>query len=289
MIRLYKKDQPKNLTTWKWICKNSDQQEQQQKVLSNTKLNKLEKLYKFKHQFDTSQIYKDYLDATEKFGEFGWSSSADATGDDSRYRGLGITWNPNKIPFAPEHQSVLGSSDRNKFTYNTTDTPAEHPKDDHCDTLGFVQRTSVSKYKSIETLLSNVERTLVKSRISTIYGDSPSVGIDRPYHRDASSFIGTRVNIPIETHPPYVFDLETLSDPIHLEKGFAYSWDTATLHRVISLRPCSYPRTHIVINVCPWWDYNFEDQCWYTNEFYGQLHPTEMVLQGHIMKGLNLV
>ncbi len=80
---------------------DDDEEENEDNIdFPNNKLNKLEKLYKYKHQFDTSQIYKDYLDATEKFGEFGWSSSADATGDGSRYRGLGITWNPNKIPFA---------------------------------------------------------------------------------------------------------------------------------------------------------------------------------------------
>lgn len=286
MIKLFKKDHPEHLTTWRWIVENSDQQEQQQKVSANIK--NFNKLYEFTHEFDTDQLTTDIQEAKELYGEHGWSSSNNLDGKDSAYRGFGLTWNPNKKPFAKEHQSVLGSNDKNTFTYEAHENLKERVKDEHRDTLGFNIRTKASQHKSIGTLLKKVKRTLVKSRISTIYGNTPIMGTDRPFHRDANVFIGTRVNIPIVTDKPYVFDLKTLPEPIHLKLGHAYSWDTSTLHRVISMRPCNNPRTHIVINVSPWWDWNEKEECWQTNQFYGQMHPIEMVVAGHIMDGISL-
>jgi len=287
MIKLYKKDQPDHLTTWRWIVQNSDQEEQQQKVSENIKHHKI--IYDFTHNFDLDQLGNDIEEAKALYGEHGWSSNNSKDGKGSPYRGFGLTWNPNKKPFANEHQSVLGSNDRSTFTYEASENLNERVKDEHRDTLGFSVRTKASNHKSIGTLLDNVNCTLVKSRISTIYGNTPVMGTSRPFHRDANVFIGTRVNIPITTDKPYVFDLKTLPEPLHLKLGHAYSWDTSTLHRVISMRPCNNPRTHIVINVSPWWDWNVQEECWQTNEFYGQIHPIEMVYEGHIMKGLTAV
>jgi len=293
MIKLYKKDHKENMT-WTWICNNSDQIEQQNKVLQKTDLQKFPMLMEFKHEFDLDAISKSISEAKELYGDYGWMSSEDPNGDEKPYSGFGLTWNPNHIENIPEHQSVLGSPDRIKFSYDqyslndqtTKSNPNIKLKDDYSDTYGFNVRTRASKNGALGDLLNNnVKRTLIKSRVSTMSGNR-IMRQDWPYHRDGSFFIGTRVNIPVDTAKPYVFDLKTLPEPVHLKKGYAYAWDTTVLHRVVSMRPCKTDRTHIVINVSPWWDWNEQEQCWQTNEFYGEMHPLEMILDGHILEGL---
>jgi len=290
MIKLYKKDHSES-TTWKWICANSDQLEKQQEVLNKTDLQKIPLLMEFEHNFDIGAISRDIQEAKNKYGDWGWLSENDPKGEQKPYSGFGLTWNPNHNLDLPEHQSVLGSPDRNQFTYDVSKKGTDGKrygsgKNDYVDTLGLNVRTQASNFGAIGEVLSNVKRTLVKSRISTIDGTQSSMRQDRPYHRDANVFTGTRVNIPIDTALPYVFDIQTLPEPVHLQVGKAYSFDTSTLHRVISMRPCSEPRTHIVINVSPWWDWNEQEECWQTNEFYGEMHPLEMIYEGHIMSGL---
>ena len=306
MIKLYKKDHSE-LTTWKWICANSDQLEKQQEVLNKTDLQKIPLLMEFEHNFDLGAISRDIQEAKNKYGDWGWLSKSDPkgehkppNGEHKPYSGFGLTWNPNHNLNLPEHQSVLGSPDISQGQFTTFegsgyDISKKSPdgklytpgKNDYVDTLGLNVRTQASKFGAIGDVLSNVKRTLVKSRISTIDGTQSSMRQDRSYHRDANMFTGTRVNIPIDTALPYVFDMQTLPEPVHLKVGKAYSFDTSTLHRVISMRPCSELRTHIVINASPWWDWNEQEECWQTNEFYGEMHPLEMIYEGHIMSGLS--
>jgi hypothetical protein len=41
-------------------------------------------------------------------------------------------------------------------------------------------------------------------------------------------------------------------------------------------------RLHLVYGVSPWFDYNREEQIWESNEFYGEVHPFEMLAQGYV-------
>lgn len=292
MIKLYKKDHTdKTKTVWQWICENSDQINLQNKVLSKTDIQKYPAILEFNHKFDLDRLSKDIEKAKKEYGNWGWLSEKDPKGEKKPYSGFSLTWNPNHIEGILEHQSVLGSPGRSSFTYDIgkpMKAVDSERKDDYIDTLGFNERTKASKLGSIGELIDkNVKRTLIKSRISTIDGTQEGMGPKRPFHRDANIFIGTRVNIPIKTDKPYVFDIKSMPEPTHLKLGKAYSFDTSTLHRVITMRPCNNQRTHIVINVSPWWDWNQEEQCWQTNEFYGEMHPFEMLYNGHIMSGLH--
>jgi hypothetical protein len=37
-----------------------------------------------------------------------------------------------------------------------------------------------------------------------------------------------------------------------------------------------------VLGFCPWFDYNAEEDSWTSNEFYGEMHPIDMLVGGHI-------
>jgi len=42
-------------------------------------------------------------------------------------------------------------------------------------------------------------------------------------------------------------------------------------------------RTHLVIGVSPWYDYNSKNNTWSQNEFFGNKHPFDMLLDGDII------
>ena len=47
-------------------------------------------------------------------------------------------------------------------------------------------------------------------------------------------------------------------------------------------------RTNYVLAVSPWFDWNEEEQYWQQNEFYGEKHPVDMVIDGDAIDGLKL-
>jgi hypothetical protein len=48
-------------------------------------------------------------------------------------------------------------------------------------------------------------------------------------------------------------------------------------------------RINYILAVNPWFDFNYEEQCWEQNEFYGEKHPVDMVIDGDVIEGLDLV
>jgi hypothetical protein len=39
---------------------------------------------------------------------------------------------------------------------------------------------------------------------------------------------------------------------------------------------------HLVLGISPWFDYIEEEDCWISNEFYGEMHPHDMLTAGHV-------
>ena len=69
---------------------------------------------------------------------------------------------------------------------------------------------------------------------------------------------------------------------MYLSPGNLYSWDTNVPHRVFPTTVESKTRIHVVFGFCPWFDYNEEEDAFISNEFYGCVHPFDMLLEGHI-------
>ena len=72
-------------------------------------------------------------------------------------------------------------------------------------------------------------------------------------------------------------------EPYNLKVGKLYSWDTDLPHRVSSYVNTTNTRTHLVIGVSPWFDYNSKDDTWAPNEFFGSKHPFDMLIDGDII------
>lgn len=108
------------------------------------------------------------------------------------------------------------------------------------------------------------------------------------WHSDEPLWTNLRMNIPLKTNPNFF-----LQDKIHgfkyLEVGSGYSWDTTILHRVGCYEDAGDERIHLVIGTIPWFTYLPDEDAYVTNDYFGEMHPIDMLVNGHIIKGLKLV
>lgn len=171
------------------------------------------------------------------------------------YKGIGITFNPN-YQVKDNLGQVIGSDKGQGLN-------------SYQDSMSFNSLTQVGKYLP---LIKN-DLTLVRSRIAIVDGNV-NVGSQGGWHQDENLFETFRVIIPCETSPEFMLQLDN-KDPIHLELGFAYCWDTSKPHRLFH-KKCDKKRIHLVLGYTPWFGLNTQEQAWIPNEYYQKAHPMDM-------------
>lgn len=107
------------------------------------------------------------------------------------------------------------------------------------------------------------------------------------WHADEPLFTNLRINIPLKTTPNF-FLQDKIGGFKHLEVGYGYSWNTEVLHRVGCYKDEGPERVHLVIGTIPWFDYLPDEDAYVPNDFFGRMHPIDMLIEGHIIKGLVL-
>jgi hypothetical protein len=73
----------------------------------------------------------------------------------------------------------------------------------------------------------------------------------------------------------------------HLPVGNMYTWDTNVPHRAYPDSNEDKSRTHLVLGFSPWFDYDQNEDCYFSNEFYGEMHPLDMLVSGKVHKQIN--
>jgi hypothetical protein len=43
-----------------------------------------------------------------------------------------------------------------------------------------------------------------------------------------------------------------------------------------------------VLGTIPWFDYDEDSRTYYANEFYGEMHPYDMLANGHVVEGIEI-
>ena len=282
MKKFYISDVPDKHTMTSWIKENTNwiklmQSMRPQKTLPPLLCFKID-------NFNPAELAEDIINAMEIYGEHGWKSSG---GEAKVYTGFSLVYNPNQLDNLNPHSSTLGTPQNsiNEFYWNRTENH-NILKNSYFDGYGFNVPTPASEYKSIGKFMSRGLRTRVRSRLSIING-MYSDQATRVWHKDEPIFENLRINVPITTSPHYMFDLENYP-PVNLPVGKAYSWNTHIPHRV-------YPkddtidnsrRIHFVLGYSPWWNYLPDEQAWVQNEFYGEKHPFDMLIEGDVFSGL---
>jgi hypothetical protein len=245
-------------------------------------------IYKFKISVDFSA---DVDEAFTKYGSYGFRSSQ---GESDAYKSLSLTYNPNIA--VDQHKSTLGTekltvqeqyyADKQKFD------KLQGGANSYYDSYGFNQRTDASKIGKLGEFLDSCNRTMIRSRISTIPAKRvETTAFSYMWHRDEPVFENLRFNIPVTSDSNYLFQLETKfmkpfpQSPFmvteHLDLGYGYSWDTNKPHRVFADNLSDIERTNIVLGFSPWFD--FVDDGWIPNEFFGKKHPLDMLVDGDVI------
>lgn len=164
----------------------------------------------------------------------------------------------------------------------------------YTDTWGFREWTESSGHGYLKEIRDRIIRTPVRSRIAQIKGIDDAQTQERAntylWHRDESWFYELRINLALDNpENAYGIEIENYGQK-PFTPGHWYVWDTYATHRPYVAKPMpGYKRTNYVLAVSPWFDFNKEEQCWEQNEFYGEKHPVDMVIDGDVLKGLECV
>lgn len=235
--------------------------------------------------FDPVRLTNDIYDAMKIYGRHGWNT---IDGPLDRYGGFSLVYNPYHIENLDPHESTLGTkkNPRDKFFYGNIENHTVI-KNSYYDSYGFNSPTPASQHGSLGTFMERSRRTRIRSRLAIIDARHP-VPEHAGWHRDEPIFENIRINIPILTNENYLFQIEG-SDTVHLKTGFAYSWDTNISHRVFNSEKEESERIHLVLGFSPWWDYLPDEKAWVQNEFYGEKHPFDMLVDGDIFSGIRFL
>ncbi len=158
-----------------------------------------------------------------------------------------------------------------KWTYNPA-AKNQTGKNTYSDALVFNRLTPACSSGYLGEVFGDIRRTIVRGRIVEMMSG------DLHWHRDESFYMNFRINIPL------YFDDSTMiateKQEMYMHPGYMYHFDTGEPHAV--LRKSDHPkkRVNIILGVCPWFDFDEEEQAWVENEYYGKIHPVEMFKQG---------
>jgi hypothetical protein len=240
-------------------------------------------------------------EAIDRHGLHSWLTKGGRP-ERSSYESLSLTYNPDlRDPGVIDvHQSSLGTSAKTqKEHYYGNTAGLAGLKDSYFDTYGFRRLTPAAKIGALGSFLSDCRLSLVRSRLSVLYGDSPEeITADYGWHRDEPVFNNLRINIPLVAHPSYRLQIEHEGDfpaadsptmtTHYLRSGYAYTFDTHRPHRVFPLRRCRVMRVHLVLGFAPWFDYDPASDRWAPNRYYGRVHPFDILRDGGLHPALKL-
>jgi hypothetical protein len=235
--------------------------------------------------------------AIDTHGLHGWLSSEGRATDG--YLSLSLTHNPDLSDpgITDVHQSTLGTSvnRQSEFYYGST-ARFRGLKNTYFDTYGFRVPTPAARVGALGEFLSQCRLSLVRSRLSVLYGDEGVAPFETGWHRDESVFENLRINIPLETVSSYKLQIEHAADEPredsktlsthHLAAGSAYTFDTHTPHRVFASARSKVRRVHLVLGFSPWLRYDAREEVWEPNEFFGRVHPFDIVRGGRLHPAL---
>ena len=220
----------------------------------------------------------------KKVGAVNWQSQ-----NSLNLYGLSLTFNPEQ----KRENWKLGSFGHPRYKsfstydyYSAVSNDKENQiKDDYLDSLGFrIILPEIKEFNLLNNLLQSFKLPIVRCTSRTINGSLcyPTSTIDGGLHIDDSPFEVLRINVSISNNGDFGLQYEG-QEPIFAKEGSNLVVNTDVRHRAFIKESNNFLRTNLVIGVTPWLNYDKEKDEWSTNEFFGKLHPYDMVKQGHII------
>ncbi len=194
---------------------------------------------------------------------------------------------PMAKQFLLEHGLITGDED---YDWNKPFTSKNKTsKNGYFDTYSFRKLTAAGKFGYHgDFIQSKLKRSMCRSRAAYINGSHyQEKTAEYMWHYDENLFMCLRINVPLQTTPNYFFEIKD-EHVGQFEPGYIYTWNTQKVHRVYAAEKEDSQRIHLVMGICPWFDYDEEQDAYISNEFFGEMHPFDMVAQGHVFEGTTL-
>lgn len=279
---------PESDTIFSFIRKNTKYESACKAV--HPKLRNTQKLELSLVDVDLNRLLKSVNHIISEYGTRGWQYEG---GESASYGGFSLTYNPDHQDKLDPHISSIGTpkNNRSEFFWSSTEHH-ERLKHSYFDTYGFRRRTPASKIGYLGEFIDSFRLPIIRSRVGILQSESNESAEEQGpgnegWHRDEPVFENLRINVPLQTDSNYLFEMEG-SEPYHLEVGKAYTWDTNRPHRVFAKSPSKTVRIHLVLGFSPWFDYSAENDEWYPNQFFGKIHPLDMVAEGLLSDHIRL-
>jgi hypothetical protein len=153
------------------------------------------------------------------------------------------------------------------------------------DSWRFSELIPEMRTGALGRLIDGFKRPFVRSRCAYIRPEYAKNSREREYmwHRDEEVFANLRLNIPLRSNSAYFLE-DQEKGRFDFVPGYGYCWNTEGLHRANWAEGASGERSALVIGVNPWFDYDPEQDAYISNEFCGEMHPYDMLAEGHIVK-----
>lgn len=286
-IRMHKfspKDCPKSLTVFDWMTAQIDYEDAKRAAPPRTSY---PDILSFKiRDWQPDKMLSCTDEILEKYGDHRWATGSKDAMD--LYTGFSLVYNPNHQEGLDPNASTLGTKKNStgEEMYWSGTHNHEFLKDSYYDTYGFNLPSPASQHGYLGEFLTRCRASRVRSRVGIIHGDKP-VPATFGWHKDEEIWQNLRINIPVTTTESMKFQFEDKA-PVHLDVGWAYSFDSNIPHRVFSTEVSDCCRIHLVLGFSPWFNYDAGEDAWYPNEFYGKKHPFDMLVDGDIFQGLDL-
>ena len=275
---IYVKEVPDPLSVWQYVKNTTDIENL---VNSLTPKSDPSNLINLNHSFDIDELSKITLNALEQFGFHGWRYSE---GQGQDYGGLSLSYNPDYQDDCDPNQQTLGTpiNNANEFFFGKVQK-FKSVRNSYFDTYGFRKHAPCVAETGLKDFLDGFKSSAVRGRLAVINSQyvpashRPNFG----WHKDEPVWENLRINIPIKTDETFMFQLLS-KRPEHLAYGNMYTWDTNLAHRVFPTTEEVRSSVHLVLGFSPWFDYDEEKDAWISNEFYGKMHPIDMLVNGHV-------
>lgn len=152
------------------------------------------------------------------------------------------------------------------------------------DTWRFSQLVPEMREGAFGRLIESFKRPFVRSRCAYIRPAGARTQRDKEYlwHRDELVFVNLRLNIPLRSNEHFFLE-DQEKGRFDFAPGYGYSWNTEKMHRATWADGAVGDRSALVIGTNPWFDYVPEEDAYVTNEFFGEMHPFDMLAEGHIV------
>ncbi len=231
--------------------------------------------------FDPVSLDQEVRHLYKTVGSVLWKSKPNG----STY-GLSVSINPEHHPDDWRHASFGHSryASIGAFEYYKAveEDVANRVRGDYLDSYGFRRLLpAVSECQLLSGILSRFKVPLVRCSIRTLNGYLcvPNARVNSGYHQDDSPLEVMRINLCVTNNGDFGFQYagEEVDFP---EPGNHYVVNTDIDHRIVVARQSNFQRTHIILGVAPWFDYDIASDSWAPNKWFGVKHPYDMAKEG---------